>query len=841
MAAPSTYKLGLLAHKKKFPRMPEQHDDTVYGIVWGLFGKDARESCYLVRFVQKAQVELLAYVNVAGEVFKTAEPASSANLPQEPDMQLILDEGDSKNGMVTVKGEDGILRMLCYFDGSPEGTMRERSESKTWNSTRSMVYGEFMASMFLRYVILAARPIPSGADGVAEAAGATGSHDQLQAEKLDEPVELFAGFDVTPLGDSVEALLYRLGKSEHSSGLELFAKRLLGEAKPERLATIAARGNASLANIERTQSFYINYDPSSLDQAEADYLISFETALNRLRYVLEQMGAGLQPATMSPSESGCSLIDQVGFTSTTGLVATLLKHAGEENPFNCPGTVTCKPGGEWDVRTRFAAAAESMNVMTRLDYTYDSNAAEGVMAVRFMGTRASQLPLSAYDQTADAWCEFDGTSRALMAQEHDARIAVALAAAAFCAGASIKACYVGATDPMSEAQDLRAVYGFERGRFMAEIVPLAERLNGVSLAGQPCFGELKAHFAADDLPEVSAPDCRAMPRDDTRELPPALRDLLLADRASELEVMEQPDDPYTARLVELRDRIPDDPQGAAEGLAKLVEELEAACTVQELVATGPVQSQFCENQLGRIVFPVLESDRSLRILRAPDALYFAQFELCNMFAQHDDFERALPEARKLYDVARTSMQAHYALINVLAHLERFEEIIEVARHGLRIATDRESIGYLFYRLAFAYWNCDKRELALACYRLVPRGEHISASAEEELQGLMFEMGIAEPPTFNDAVETLERSGLNLPPTPRVRAQIADAAVLLTDNGFYYLAVRCVYQMWRTRGSDELGALNRSLAGKWAGTDDGGWSSAHGLPRSILAGLHFRED
>ena len=65
--------------------MPEQHDDAEYGIVWGLFGKDARESCYLVRFVQKAQVELLAYVNVAGEVFKTAEPASSANLPQEPD------------------------------------------------------------------------------------------------------------------------------------------------------------------------------------------------------------------------------------------------------------------------------------------------------------------------------------------------------------------------------------------------------------------------------------------------------------------------------------------------------------------------------------------------------------------------------------------------------------------------------------------------------------------------------------------------------------------------------------------------------------------------------------
>ena len=811
MAASSTYKLGLLAHKKKFPRMPEQRDDAVYGIVWGLFGKDARESCYLVRFVQKAQVELLAYVNVAGEVFKTSEPASRANLPQEPDMQLILDESNDKNGMVTVKGSDGILRMLCYFDGSPEGTMRERNESKTWNSTRSMVYGEFMASMFLRYVILGTDSLPSGSEGVAEAAGATGSRDLLQTEKLEEPVELFAGFDAVPLGDSVEALRYRLDKSEHPSGLEQFAKRLLDEMPSERLATIVARSNANLANIERTQSFYINYDPSSLDQAEVDLLISFETTLNRLRYVLEHTGSGLKPATISPSESGCSLVDQLGFTSTTGLVGSLLKHTADENPFACPGSVTCKPGGEWDVRTRFAVAVESFNVITRLDYTYDSNVASGVMSVRFMGTRPAQMPASLCDRAFREWHVFDDAQRTLMAKEHDARVALSLAAAAFCAGASIKTCYVGVTDPTSAAHDLRSVYRFERGQFMAGVVPMAESLNGAPLVDQPCLDALAQDYVVDDLPSVSAAECRAMPRDDTRVLPPALRDLLLADQACELEVVEQPDDPYTARLVRLRERITEDPQGAAEGLAKLVEELEAACTVKELMAAGPVQSLFCENQLGRIIFPVLESNHDLRILRVPDALYFAQYELCNMFAQNDDFERALPEARKLYDMARSSMQAHYVLINVLAHLDRFEEIIEVARHGLRIATERESIGYLFYRLAFAYWNCDQRDLALACYRLVPRGEHISGSAEEELQGLMSEMGITEPPAFNDVVATLEKSGLNLPPSPRVRTQIADAAVLLTDNGFYYLAVRCVYQMWRTQGSDELGALNRSLA------------------------------
>ena len=50
----------------------------------------------------------------------------------------------------------------------------------------------------------------------------------------------------------------------------------------------------------------------------------------------------------------------------------------------------------------------------------------------------------------------------------------------------------------------------------------------------------------------------------------------------------------------------------------------------------------------------------------------------------------------------------------------------------------------------------------------------------------------------------------MPPVAAVGNQIADAAVQLVDNGFFFLAVRCIYQMWRTMGNDELGALNRSL-------------------------------
>ena len=79
-----------------------------------------------------------------------------------------------------------------------------------------------------------------------------------------------------------------------------------------------------------------------------------------------------------------------------------------------------------------------------------------------------------------------------------------------------------------------------------------------------------------------------------------------------------------------------------------------------------------------------------------------------------------------------------------------------------------------------------------------------------MQGLMNEMGVSEPPTFEEAVETIHKAGLELPPVSAVTNQLADAAVQLVDNGFFFLARGCIFQMWRTMGNDELGSLNRSL-------------------------------
>ena len=812
MAERPTYRLKFLDPKKRFPAMPEQPAGRSYGVVWKLFGEDPHESCYVVEFVGKSHVSLLGYVSVSGEVYKVDRPVNEVSLPGDPDMQLVLDESDSSIGEIAVRGSDGTMRPRARVTGSPEGTMREQSDHETWNSTRSLRYGEFMASMFLRYVIFAdsenVAANAAAADGLDE--GMKNAVDKIKLVKLPEPVEVLLGFDSAPLPDAIETLLYRIDHTDNPSGIERYAAALMGEVNLPRLRTIAAKTEMSLARIDRSRLFYLNFDRSLLDQDEIDTLLAIECRLNRLSGILERIGAGLGPVASSPSFEGCSLFDLWHISKTTNDVPRLLETLSSDNPWAKPGTVACRPGGEWDVRTRFARIVEALNVVSRLDYTYRANVADGIMLVRFGRTVVDAMPQREYDAQDDAWREVDESKRAAWASEHDARVALTLAAACFASGACITHCYVQIAAPdVEQGERIVATYSFGRAAYLADCVTVAKDLESMDMDDMPCKHLLEAYEA--DAPDMIEPaEVHARPRDDHRPLPPELRDLLLADTADELEVMEEDDDPYVARVVELREQSKVDRAGAFEGFSRLVEELEARCAVAELLATGPVQTQFCDNQLVRMVLPVMEEDRSVRILRVPDALYFAQHEICSFYAEQEDFERALPEVRRLYDLARSSMQSHFALINVLARLERYDEIIEVARHGLRIASDRPSIGYLFYRLAFAYWNCDQLELALACYRLVPRGEESGSSAQEEMQGLMNEIGVIKPPTFEEAVETIRKAGLELPPVPAVTNQLADAAVQLVDNGFFFLARGCIYQMWRTMGNDELASLNRSL-------------------------------
>ncbi len=796
MAEASQYKLPLLAQRQRLPMLPGQREGTTYGMIWGACPIPEDGSCYIVKFESSSNVSILAYMDTHGSVFHVDQPITSA--PDAPPDFAVVPDDDGFAGTVYAKSDESALQPLSRYRGSFRGTMREVRDSKTWNTARSLAYRSFVASMYLRYCVLAPESarVPDGA-----------SQFDMTMYELDHPVDVLDGFVRLSFPDALDALAYRTASGGQRSGIERFAHRILSELDRDRVRRLSEQCVSVLAFIDRMDGFYLNFDKSALTPDGVACLFAAEATVNRLYRVLSAMGFSRRPVTASLVEESCSACDQAAFASVTSWVERLVEGVRVEDPWEQLGSVPCESGGTCDILTRFAAQCERLSVITRLEYDYRFDVSTNTMRVQFVAPPAACMPASRFDAAAGTWQSLSPYERADYAAEYAARIMLVLAGSAFSASLSIARCVVEAVDLFGGASIATA---FDRAAYMTDLVPFARDLDGVPLGAGAARVRLAHYRVVESLRDGIASLWYRPPRDDARPLSPELRELLLADTAAELEVMELANDAAMARFHELHELAPQDSAQAERGLIELIDSLEAKCAADELICDAPCITRFCENHVGRILLPVLEEDRRMRINRAPDALFFARYELCHMYVRAGVYDRALFEARRLLDLAPTAMQAHSILVNVLASAARYQEVIDVAKHGLRVAYDRGAIAYLFYRMAFAYWALEDRETAAACYRLVLRGERVSEMANDELHQLLREMGRDEQPSFEAAAARVARQGIPVPPGNEGVVQIANAAIRLSEQGFYHVASRCVFVLWRLLAHDVLGAVHRAL-------------------------------
>lgn len=834
----SLIKIPFFAKREALPQLPDQPKGSTYALIWGSLDLPSNGLCYIAETFKGSQARLLAYITDSGMVFPTEKPVLKE--PEtKPSLAIAKKDGTAEGG-IYVRSHAGDMVRIGMYDGTVKGPLSERSRNQqpaSYNETHPLQYREFLATLFLHYCVFS----PQAAR---EQIATEHSVEELDTTfgKLDAPVEIFAGFDTLALPDAIASALFCIDEKKAPCGLELYAREVLGSIDLARLRGLTARSRLTLSRIERTQSFFINFSRASLNDDDVAFIYSIEAALNRISCVLDAIGSQLAPVLNSPSEETCRALERTAFSHVTNQVSRLLDSADEENPWAKPGTVACAPGGEWDVRTRFAHAAEDVNPIVRLEYEFLYDGSRHGMRISLAPPLPAYLPDELYDPQTESCRTASEAEREHAAAEFGSRMALVMAAAGFSAGLSIERVTVELQAFCSAAH---ATYAFERSAFLAQLLPLSRALKDSPLLAQRAHTVLATYEIADDAldakpakagardnavssttadahtpalptnPEVAIPskanDPRfELPRKDARPLPAALRSLLLADTPQDLEVMELPTEMHLMRLNQLRAQLMMNPAEAEEGIHELIDELQAGCAAAELMADVPTVSLYSENYLSRMLMGLCFDDPATRIHRVPDALFNAQYEIANLYSRNDDYEHALPEARKLLDMAPTSSSAHFATINALARLNRFDEVIEVARHGLRYSFERDATAYYLYRMAYAYWNTDKPEVALACYRAIPRGEDISGTADEEMRALMASMGQHDEPTFAEAMARLNKEDIPIPPTVEVSSLLSDAAVMLTDAGFFFLASHCAYQLWRTLGSDDLNALHRSL-------------------------------
>ncbi|MBY4797546.1 tetratricopeptide repeat protein [Collinsella sp. AGMB00827] len=803
----SIVEVPLLPRPDRLPRLPGQPKDTTYVLVNNICPQPQDSLGYLAERIDPFHARLIACLAKDGRVLAVTEPVEE--FPEVAGL-LIAKEHDNGSGGIYLAVPGISMTRVGAYEIDPPAGFREVTPDKGCN--RSQTLRPFIASLYLRYLVFPNEDVRSSIPVSLRA-------HEIDAElkqPLDTPVEIFEHFNDTPLPDALEALLFRLKTAQQLSGIEQFALRLFAHTDLNQLREIALRADLQLARIERTRSFYLKLDQEKLSPADLTFLFALEATFNRISRVLDAMGAGLAPITASPTEAACIAIDKRVLSDVGSSCRKLLARAFEPNrwaaPVN-PSGYTCEAGGEWDVRTRLASTCEHLNLVFRLEYNFRFHAAKNLIGIQFIQPDVQAMQAWSFDAATNSWHDLEVPTRETMAHEMAARMALVLAAACFSSGATIERCAVQMqTTSLKPARS----FSFERGAFVSDCLSASDNLDRFSLVDANASHVLAPFEVAHDHPDldvlrVPAPGLATPAAADERALPSDLQRLLLADTAQELAIMDGEDDPWMLRLQQTRSRESQDLDRAGAEYARIIEEIQASCAAKELLASRPLVSRYADELWQRMLMGYKAEDPDLRIYRLPHALFEAQLSLTNLYAHAGRTDDAIREARNLLDIAPVSSRAHFSLINLLAYVGRFDEVIEVARHGMPFAYDLEDCAYYLYRLAFALWTEGDHTGALACYSMMPNlGNDLDQTARTEMQYLLSEMGLSEPPAIQEIKAALAKRGIDAPPTDELIAFLIEVSQRLCDAGFHYLAAHCVLEMGRIIGDDELGVVLRSL-------------------------------
>lgn len=624
------------------------------------------------------------------------------------------------------------------------------------------------------------------------------------------------------LPDAIDSLLFRVSMADPqdfqaASGFERYAARLLNEAGAPALRSIAVEHPLDLRHLNMTKLFWVSFDASQMTDEQRDVVLSVESALNRLSLVvLDAEGADAQA---SLDEAACSLRDWAAIRSITSGAERHLTACERDNKLLTLNDVSGVRGGNWDVSTRFAAACESMALPYRLEYRFDCDAPNGTIVVHVTQPRPEQLPRSQWVPAAGAWQDCSAQQPAAAAA-YALRLAALVAAAAFGSSVGITRVIVNGHEGSLDAPVVLSLE-FSRVAFMAAVAPAlrdgsfeaeyaqCDPATMFSLV-KPTRWALSPDEAGRSLPvealESGLPDRHVPLAEDSRPLPADLATLLHADVASDLDVMSEQDPALKARFEAAMADREDAPLLAIAQLEDIVASTAPAPSTPDEAAATPL---YCEGVFARYLVDLVSDSPDERYCRASDTAQSARGALSRLYLDMGDLEGALAQAKACVELAPTSPSPYQDVITAYAEMGRYDLVVDVAKHALRCCLLDDSSSYTYYRLAFAYWQTDRREEALACYTRVKPSSGMKDAAEREMADLMSEMGRG-PMDYSESAGVLRTAGVTIAPNEEAVKIVTRAAIGLCDAGLPLAAAPAVGMLAHLERHDVLSAVGVSL-------------------------------
>lgn len=646
--------------------------------------------------------------------------------------------------------------------------------------------------------------------------------------------DVLAEFTATPLPDAIDGLLFRVSMADpadpaSSSGFDAYAARLLSEAEAPNLRAIAVEHPVELRRLNTTGLFWSIFDDSTISAGNRGTILRVESVLDRLALISKILEGDEGTAYVSATTEGaCSELDWQVLRSIANDANEYLTAADRDNKLNAQYGTTGTRGGNWDLSTRLAAACEAMVLPFRLEYRFACDAATGTIVTDVSLPTPDVFPKSRFNGATGQWVDCTA-QRPAAAAAYALRLAALIAAAAFGTSVGITRVVVNGREGSIAGP---TVLSLEFGRIPFTMGAMAKIRSGEFFApATECdpaalFDMLRlTQFAADIddggnlqpvepvTVELSVPFTPVA--EDTRPVPEDLRGVLHADIVSDLDVMSEQDADLAARYRAIMEEKDDSLLLAVAQLEDIVAETSTEATA-DVVADDlaqpaePWRVLYCENVFARYLTSLVESDPSVRYVRASDIGQAARSSLSCIYRDMGDLDAAEAQARACIELAPTSAPAYNDLITCFAEGDHYDRIIDVAREALRVAVTGNDIAYVYYRLAFAYWQTGRLPEALACYLRVPESSPMGEAALRERNDLVSEMGNSVPGSDWDPTACLRTAGVPLAPLDDVMEVVGRALIELVDASMPLAAAPLASLVASTQRNDILHAVAASL-------------------------------
>jgi len=787
------FKLPLFAKTQQLQSIPGEDAKRVFMITEAIKPQPEKSMGYLVEQVSGRQVRIHAWLAIGGAIFTCDEPIA-ARPERNPDAGMAKDD-------------DGGIFFFVRAEGRPVKAVHFTQREKDGRLTVSSSMNDL-------------GPYGTGSHDIDVMGAACYLTQWMLPREHGESMPTLTVADIldtlleSSYPDALDALVYRGGK-EGASGFERYASRSLAQAAAELVRPIAATHDIDIRRLSSTGLFWTGCDKRELTDEQIDTIQAVEGALNRLVFAEHCLGEDSSPMVGGLTEGACERAALSSLCSFASVAERLMRGCDRKSDYMELAGAQASRGGEWDLRTRFAVAAEGLRAPFNFDYAFNCDAASGVFAVQATVPVAGAFPFQSEAERNDARAAYS------------LRLAMALAAVAFGAGVGVVRAIVTVRERNIDGPAIVSLE-FSRQLFTMQLMPALQ--SGAILEASLSPGELIEAFSPRALHmetgelgallpiepiEAPLPDRSIKMAEDTRPLPASLVEPLRADLVCDLDIFDTGDDPLRDRYREISDRVreasaPEEEAPVATELADLIAAYDAA----EMLEESAARPLYCVNMISRIIVSEHDDGPQTRFRKIPDTMFDARSMLCRIYREQGNLEDAIRLGEELVRLAPTSFTAYHSLALALREADRMGDAVRALLDGLTVAADPTDIACAYYRLGFYFWQGGDPSLGLACYAMVKPGTYFYGEAQSEMQELMQQSHLSRRPDLDEARALLRADGVPVAPVPQLGEMAAKAGIALVDAGMFDAAHSLVHFLSSLdiapNSFDVLASVRRSL-------------------------------